>query len=88
MPITRNAEDYESTDSDREVLKEIDEAVENVTKSLKVEMAFIALYLFTRPNGDPNTFAPGTIDSITLISNLSPGGKLKLAGDLIEDVRL
>lgn len=50
-------------------------------------MAFAALYMYTRPNGDPNIYAPGTIEGITLIYNLSPGGKLKLARDLLEDVR-
>lgn len=88
MHFTKNSADFESTDGDIEVLREIDEAMENVIKAHKIEMAFAALYMFIRPNGDPNIFAPGTIDGITLIYNLSPGGKLKLAGDLIDDVRL
>ena len=88
MHIIRDAKDYELTDSDEEVRREIDEAMDNVIKSHKVEMAFAALYMYTRPNGDPNIYAPGTIDGITLIYNLSPGGKLKLAWDLIDEVRV
>lgn len=87
MHFIRNTKDYEPTEEDKEIFEEIDDAMENVINSHKVEMAFAALYMYTRSNGDPNIYAPGTIDGITLIYNLSPGGKLKLARDLLGDVR-
>jgi len=87
MHFIRNAKDYTPTEDDEEIFEEIADAMENVVNSHKIEMAFAALYMYTRPNGDPNIFAPGTIDGITLIFNLSPGGRLKLARDLLGDVR-
>lgn len=87
MHFIRNAKEYQPTEDDKEIFEEIDDAMKNVINSHKVEMAFAALYMYTRPNGDPNIYAPGTIEGITLIYNLSPGGKLKLARDLLEDVR-
>lgn len=83
----KELEDYKPKPEDIEVFGELNSLIDRQIKSHKVEMALAALYMFARPYGDSRPFTPNFIEGITLISKLSPGGKLKLVSTLIEQVK-
>ena len=88
----KKAQDYQPKAEDQPLFEQVAETIEavanreDVLRSQKIEVALAALYMFARPYAD-YPFTPGFVEGITLIDQLSPGGKLELASTLIEQAR-